>query len=229
MKRIYAISFYALAGVAASAQGLVYDNTVTYLNAFTTGGGATSGASGTNLLADDLTMLPSAAGATLARVDWRVYNNDAGPVTARMRTRFYADNAGTMGTLLLAVTFGATALPVGLSGWFFDFSAFPTVLPSNKMWASIVFDDPTNVTTAAQLNNLGMGVYNPPAVGSSADTIAVGNVAGVQGTNPNVRYANFGGQPPANLGWAVNVVPEPASLLAIGAGLAALAARRRRK
>ena len=100
-----------------------------------------------------------------------------------------------------------------------------------KLWAGEWFDNYGTSSTSTELDALGVGLFDPPTVGSSIDEIfATGGPGFVDGNNPAGSLVSFGGSPVANLGFTFNAVPEPGSI-ALGAlgGLALLQARRSRK
>jgi hypothetical protein len=82
------------------------------------------------------------------------------------------------------------------------------------------------------MDNFGVGIFNAPTVGTSADQLFATTNAGsfFNTANPAGSTFNFPGTGLiANSGWRLAAVPEPGTMVALGAGLAALAARRRRK
>lgn len=198
-----------------------------------TNGGAAGGI--TSLLADDLSLDASAVGEHVIAVQFNVANFNTAATAARPRIRIYAADgaSGGPGTLITGASFNPIVFAGGSVATFTWAAAPNTFLwpianaASLNIWAGIVFDNVGTATTNAQLNNLGMGVFDPPVVGTSAD-----NGFGTFGAgsffvnNPAGSQFNFGGNPVVNLGWSV-IVPAPGSMALLGLG-GLLAARRRR-
>lgn len=151
-----------------------------------------------------------------------------------MRVRFWADNAGVPGTLLGGTTFTAISLPAGATAYNTDFTAAAIALPA-KLWVGFLFDSTATNTAAlvTKLNKLGLLYHSgPPAVGSSADSVWASSAPGSNFVNSpagTVINSPFGGNPVANAYFKVQAVPEPASMVAVALGLAAVARRRRSK
>ena len=78
-------------------------------------------------------------------------------------------------------------------------------MPGATFWAGITFDNFNGTTgaAAADLNNLGQGLFDAPTVGSSQDTYFHTTAAGsfFNIANPAGAQANFSGTPVANMGW----------------------------
>ncbi len=162
--------------VSASAQVLVYDNTITSAGGNFYNGGATtiSGNTITRLVADDITPLSGYAGLTMSSISFSVANNNSVAVSARPRMRMWlGDGAGGgPGTLFGAFTFNPISFSANSSAGFY-FTPGALTVPSGTFWIGLTFDDNTGATgaTAAQLDNLGMALFNPPAIGTSADLL----------------------------------------------------------
>lgn len=189
-----------------------YSNVTNFLGlAFANGGAAVDPAAPANtitrLLCDDNTY-NGATGRTLTGYNFAVSNLNAAVVTARPRVRFYADNAGVPGAYLAGNSFNPLAFPVGVTVYSTGPLGTPTAFPGTgaavKIWACITFDNNSGATGAvvADLNNLGVGLFNPPDRGTSANqyfvTTANGsfvssNPPGATGTI-NGTIANFGFQ-----------------------------------
>jgi hypothetical protein len=219
--------------------GASYSNIDTYTGSvFSNGGAATVSGNGiTRLVADDITFaLPYLAGQSFTQFTFSVANLNLVAVSARPRVRFWlADGAGGgpgtyysgIGYTFNAISFGANS--VGL----FSATLSPGFLQpaaGQTLWAGITFDNNNGATgaTIAQLNNLGQGIFNPPAVGSSADRFFQTTAAGsfFNTNNPAGTLTNFGGNPVGNFGWEF-VVPAPGSVALLGLG-GLVASRRRR-
>ena len=81
----------------------------------------------------------------------------------------------------------------------------------------------SSTQTAAVMNNFGMGLFDPPTVGSSQDRDFLSSTTTTQTTNnPTgaIRTSPFTAAPAANYGFRITVaaVPEPGSvaLMAVG-------------
>jgi hypothetical protein len=232
MKRILLIASIAMASNASAV--VAYDNTNATTVTLSNNGGAATAGGGTIVVADLLTIDPAFVGWTMSVLTWGVGNTDTTATTARMRVRFWADNAGTPGTLLGGSTFNATSIPAGANAYNADFTSAAIALPS-KIWVGFLFDSLATSTPAlvAKLNKLGLLYHSgPPAVGSSADSVWASSAAGSNFVNSpagTVIGSPFGGNPIANAYFKVQAVPEPASMVAVALGLAAVARRRRSK
>lgn len=144
----------------------------------------------------------------------------------------FATAGGALGTALGGFSFAATAIASGVTTWTADGTANNFAITSEKIWAAVFFGNGgAAATTAAELNNLGQAKFGPPAVGISADKdILTSTPSSFLANSPDdsLRNSPFSGNPAANYGWQINTVPEPASMIAMAAGLAALARKRRK-
>ena len=228
-----------------SAQAVtIYSNTTNYSGSALTNGGAAaiSGIRTTRLLADDLTFSAASAGMSLSQFSFPVANLGTAAVTARPRVRFYMDDNGGLapGTYIGGFSFAAFSLPVGVSTYFTTLTPGSLVLPAaapgattETIWAGITFDNSgASTTTLAQLNNLGVGIFDPPTVGSSKAT-AFETTAADTGLESNPVGAPFtltGLN--ANFNWelqAPQATPEPGAVaLLMGFGVSGAALLRRK-
>jgi len=92
-------------------------------------------------------------------------------------------------------------------------SGFEFVAPAD-IWAGLDL-------SAASRSHARHSLWNPPTIGSSHDVFY--RFDGTPG------FYWFGGNPVANFGWEIKMVPEPGAIAAIGTGLLGLLALRRRK
>lgn len=194
-----------------------YSNITNFLGQGLANGGAAlqAGNTITRLVADDITPADVYTGLNVNLLTFSVANFNAAATTARARVRFYAADgvSGGPGTVVAAFSFNPIAFPVGVSLWNFN-PAGAMLMPAGSFWAGVTFDNNTGTTgaTAAMLNNLGQGLFDPPTVGSSLDlffrTTAAGSFAA---SNPAGAFFNLGANPNANMGWAFDVeAPVPA-------------------
>lgn len=213
-------------GVQVVGAGATYSNVSTFSGSGFANGGATaiSGILTTKYVSEEITM--TAAQPNVTGFTFSVANFNSTAVSARARIRFHLPDGGgtTTGTYITGFSFNPISFPVGVSLWSTTTAAF--ALPAN-LFMGMTFDNSgAAATTAAQLNNLGEGLFNPPDVGSSPDlafqtsAASVGNVTAAPGSS-----FNFGGAPVANFGW--EIVPAPASMALLGMGGLVLGRRRR--
>ena len=196
-----------------------YSNITTFTGNAVLNGGATSvgGNIITTLVADDLTFT---RGVPVNVVQYRftVVNANSVAVSFRPRVRFYNNNAGVPGTLIGGNTFNAVSVPALTVQTFTSPAVGPFAFATQTAWAGITFDNNTGATgaTAAQLNNLGQGSYNPPDRGTSADSafrttaagdFLVGNPAGASFNNATIVD---------NFGWELMSAPPTAASVTIG-------------
>ncbi|MGA3186260.1 MAG: hypothetical protein ABSF22_04050 [Bryobacteraceae bacterium] len=220
--------------LAASAHGTVIYSDITNFSGFGfQNGGATTvnGALVTDTVADDISVIPAGVGAAVTGLTFSVANLGTASVTAQVILTFWDANgaSGGPGTELGALEFNAIAFPSGEVGTFsYDPGTTIFTAPS-EFWVGETFTSTTD--TAGQLNDLGLGLFAPPTVGTSTDSFFAGTTPGQFNTsNPAGTLSNFGGNPVADFGFAFSDTdtPEPASALLVAAGiaLAALFAKR---
>lgn len=192
-----------------------YSNVTTFLGSTALNGGAANQAGNTitRLTADDITPTGTNAGLDVLEFRFSVVNLNTVPITYRPRVRFWFANGagGAPGTYYnVPVSVGFTFNPLTLAAgsasvYFTTLAPGQFTMPGTTFWAGVTFDNNTGATgaTAAMLNNLGQGLFNPPTVGSSADQYFHTTAAGSFFTtaNPVGALANFSGNPVANFGW----------------------------
>ena len=211
-----------------------YNNTNTFSGSSVINSGTAliGGTEVTRMVADDITFAPGSTGMSINDLTFSAVNDGSSATAARVRIGLWADDGagGGPGTYLLS-----SAIPVTLAGdslSLISLLALDVPVPADgKLWAGEWFDNYGTRSTSTELDALGVGLFDPPTVGSSIDEIfATGGPGFVDGNNPAGSLVSFGGSPVANLGFTFNAVPEPGSI-ALGAlgGLALLQARRSRK
>lgn len=181
----------------------------------------------TRLSADD--FLPISGG-DICKIYFTVGNVGPATVTARPRVRIYADSGTFLpGTYLLGLTPAPITIAPG-TGAIYSIALNPgtLVIPHGIHWAGLTFDNANGSTgaTAAGLNGLGQLLMTPPQIGSSTDIVFDTPTGGSFTQNNPPGHPDFIN---SNLGWQFDAVPEPGTLLALGAGIAGLLARRRRR
>ena len=215
--------------------GASYSNVDTFLGQAFSNGGAElqSGNTITRMVMDDLHLdLGYLAGQNFTQIKFSVANQNTSAVSVRARVRFYlADGAGgTPGTLMAGFTFNAFSFGTGVTILTGNIGAGLVQPASGVMWAGITFDNNSGASGATldQLNNFGVGLFNPPAVGSSTDDFFRTNGAGsFLASNPaGAINGAFPDGTPGNFGWELNV-PAPGSIALLGLG--GLVATRRRR
>jgi hypothetical protein len=201
------LTLIALALVAGANATVVYDNTAA-LTHFATGGG--------NLMADETTLAQSDLAIDSATMFFYAPEAHSGvSLLAEIRDTNPAD--GGVGNVLGSKTVWFDIVNPGV--YYIDIVFDQKiVVPDQYVWTSWNFSGDNNA--------YGLLCGGDPTVGSSNDYFGQWNP-----TTGVWDYWWFGGTPKSNFGIKLNAspVPEPASVIAIGAGLAALAARRRRK
>ncbi len=163
----------------------------------------------TRLICDDLTY-NGAVARNVTGYRFAVANLNAAAVSVRARVRFFQDNgANAPGTLIggnsfAAFSFTGNQITVLTANPLTTAIPFPGTGPAVKVWACITFDNNSGATgaTFAELNNFGMGTYNPPDRGTSADIYFQTTTNGAFfASNPAGATTNLGGAPVANFGW----------------------------
>ncbi len=140
----------------------------------------------TKVVMDDVTVDASGVGKDVNDFTFIVVNTNSVAVAARPRVRFWqADGTGGKpgtwmggfsfygGSFSTPITFAANSVTEFTAGG----GITGITIPANgKLWVGMTFDNldsAPNSATLAQLNNLGSALYNPPALGSSANQIFV--------------------------------------------------------
>ena len=239
-------SFALLLGSAYAAHAqttIVYSNETNFTGYSFSNGGATTAKKNTYLIADDINTLAGSGGQSVVSLDFSLANTSTVAISVSPTLDFYAANGtgGNPGTLLASDPLSSISVPSGVGLYTYAPGGTIFTLPtSGSFWAGITFTSAT--ATAAQLNKIGQGIFNPPVVGTSQDLLFESTATGTFGaSNPaGAQYASpFGGAPVANFGWqflvntpAISAAPEPsawAGLAFTALGLGALCVRARKR
>ena len=143
----------------------MYSNLETFQDQSFAAGGATQQVLNTitRLAADDLNLVGTPP-YSVNGFRFIVTNLNAVDVSARPLVRFYRTDGpgGGPGTLIEARTYNPIVFHAGVVGTIKTSSTF--VLPTASIWAGITFDNNSGTTgaTAAQLDNLALGIFSPP-------------------------------------------------------------------
>jgi len=204
-----------------------FSNVDTFTGSVSSNGGAVNLAGNviTRMVVDELTL--TGPQTSLTRLMFSVSNLNQSITGARARIRLYADdNGGQPGSLIVGLT--STPMSFGPGSVSLFSVTLPVVAVPGKVWAGILFDNNGGLTGAgaSEMNNLGQGIFNPPAVGSSQDMYFRTTTAGsFLSNNPAGTILTGGAGPIGNFAW--ELIPSPAGVtLLSAAGL--WAARRRR-
>ncbi len=193
--------------IVGASPDAVYSNLATFQNQSFAPGGATLQFRNTitRMAADDLNLVGTPP-YSVNGFRFTVTNLNDVDVSARVLVRFYLPDGpgGGPGTLIAAPTYNPIVFTAGRVGTIKTTTKL--VLPSSQIWAGIAFDNNAGATgaTAAQLDNLALGIFSPPVLGTSADRYFVTTAAGsFASDNPVGTLADFGGAPPADFGWEI--------------------------
>jgi uncharacterized repeat protein (TIGR01451 family) len=197
----------ATAKLGGGSPDAAYSNLGTFRNQSFAPGGSTQQVLNTitRMAADDINLV-GAPPYAINGFRFIVTNQNAVDVTASMLIRFYHPNGpgGGPGTLIAAFSYNPIVFHAGVVGTIKTGTQF--TLPVSSVWASVGFDNNggSSGATAAQLDNLALGIFSPPEVGTSTDKYFVTTAAGsFASDNPVGTIANFSGNPPADFGWEI--------------------------
>jgi hypothetical protein len=197
----------------------LYSNTATFSGLGYAAGGATNvgGDLTTTMVADDITAGAGLGGFSVDQLSFIAENFNTSSVFAQAIVQIYQANGpdGGPGTLITEETTNVFLSAESIQQVTITSPSMFT-MPTGLFWAGLSYDNALNEEGAAQLNNLGQGIFGPPTVGSSQDLFFQSNSATSNGTtNPAGVVFFFGGNPPADFGWSFSTaqaVPEPSSL-----------------
>lgn len=214
----------------------IYSNVTTSTGQLGMNGGAAvvGGNTITRLVADDL-QPTIATPYAITGFRFHVANFNNVVVSARGRFRFYnSDGTGGGPGSFLGGKITAISLPPFTVGTYSSGTlANPINVPSGTfIWVGITFDNNSGATgaTAAQLNNLGQGIFSPVDRGISLDRLFRTTAAGdflVNNPAGAIENSPFGANPVANFGWELLAnAPTAASASVSGRVLSGFDSRR---
>jgi hypothetical protein len=229
----------ALALASMAGADVLYSDVTTFSGQGYAAGGATvvAGDDTTRMVLDDITVAPGAVGATVNSFTFSVANFNSSAVSARPVVEFFANDGsgGGPGTPLTGFVFNPLSFTAGTVQLFTFTSSGLFVVPADgTFFAGIYFDDNSGGTgaSAAQLNQLGQGIFAPPTVGTSTDSFFQTTGPGAAASNPAGAFESFGGNPTADFGWSFSgdlATPEPGTGLLLLLGGVPLVLRLRAK
>lgn len=212
-----------LVSMSFAQSGPAYANVTTFLGAGISDGG--TGATISRLIADDITPSGLVVGSPVTNVTFSVFNGSANTVSVRPRIRFWLDSgSNSPGTFIIGFSFNpitftantVTLVNTDLTGLGFNY-------PSGKFWAGVQYDNAGATASAADVDLFGVGLFDPPTVGSSADVLfqstAAANLNLVN--NPAGTVSDLAGALASNAGWSFASVPEPTTWALIFASVTA--------
>jgi hypothetical protein len=250
LKNVKRLAYIAVgvAGIASNSFGSVvlFDNigssaAPNYSGQGVTQGPVTTSPPITRVFMSKLTFINGSAGQDITNFSFSVFNANTHAVSVRARVRFWnadgtGDRPGTYynpgGVGAIGYTFDPFAFNSGLT--ILTASVVPGFkVPSNgsSIWAGVTYDVAGTATSAAELSNMGQGLFFSPAqVGSVGnevfETTNAGSFFGTNNPAGSFVDRNVDGRDTA-YGWKFEAVPEPSTLAALGLG--ALALLRRKK
>lgn len=205
----------------AADPAAMWSNITTFSGLATANGGSAnqSGNTITRLVADDAVFTGNPPH-FLGGFSFCVANFNGTAVSARAIVRLYLDSSGLPGTHWIGFAF----LPISFTAnttQCYSANISPIVFPSSNIWLGLTFDNNTGATgaTLTQMDNLGVGLYNPVDVGTSADLIFRTTAAGsFAANNPAGGNIFFSGSPVANLGFEMRRAGTIRSIVQSGPG-----------
>lgn len=225
---------------ALAAGATVYSNVTSYFGSVLPNGDAAAGNLATDLVMDDCTTVVGSAGTDVGFIRFSMANLNATALSASPCVRFFAVDPTT--DLPTAVLGGVNFNPVTVSAQSVTLVSYSAAAPiftvpaGEKVYAGVFFlgGGANTTTTAAQLNNFGMGIFDPPTVGSSdgsvlwASDVAATDMTSYGVNAPAGALYNLGTGTPANFAFFFQAIPEPSSLALLAPATLLFARRRAR-